>query len=146
MIHIGSWAASPFYWWDKSEAGKGLESFENPQLSLEPHTLRINRVSQDLFAEQQCRRRHREQTYGQGQGEEGEGEISVESSMDAYILTYVNSRWRCVEWLREIKWGLCNNLERWEGAEGRRQIQEGKDICTPMVNSYWWKAELKLIL
>ena len=28
-----------------------------------------------------------------GGGEEGEGEISGKSSMDSYILTYVNSQW-----------------------------------------------------
>ena len=34
------------------------------------------------------------------------------------------------------QWGLfCNNLEGWERAGGGREIQEGRDICTPMVNS-----------
>ena len=47
---------------------------------------------------------------------------------------------------QEIKWGLCNNLERWEWVEGGREIQEGKDLCTIMVNSYCYKAEIKLIL
>ena len=40
-------------------------------------------VLTNLFTEQQRRRRHREQTYGQGWGEEAEGEINGESSMDA---------------------------------------------------------------
>ena len=43
----------------------------------------------NLFAEQEWRRRHREETYGQGWGEEGEGEMNGESSMDAYTLSYV---------------------------------------------------------
>ena len=43
----------------------------------------------NLFAGQQWSRRHREQTYGQRQREEGEGEMSGESSMEAYTLTYV---------------------------------------------------------
>ena len=81
-----------------------------------------------------------------GRGEEGEGEISWESSMDSYILTYVNSQWGFAVWLKEIKWGLCNNLARWEWVEGGREIQEGKDLCTIMVNSYCYKAEIKLIL
>ena len=34
----------------------------------------------NLFAEQQWRHRHREQTYGQGGGEEGEGEMNGERS------------------------------------------------------------------
>ena len=44
----------------------------------------------NLFAELQWRCRHKEQTYGQGWGEEGEGVINGESSVDEYILTYVN--------------------------------------------------------
>ena len=43
----------------------------------------------NLFAGQQWRCRHREQTYGQRQREEGEGEMSGESSMEAYTLSYV---------------------------------------------------------
>ena len=46
-------------------------------------------VLKDLFAEQQWR--HREnRLMDKGGGEEGEGEINGESSMDAFILTYVN--------------------------------------------------------
>ena len=34
------------------------------------------------------------------------------------------------------QWDLfCNNLEGWEWARGGREIQEGRDICTLMVNS-----------
>ena len=32
---------------------------------------------------------------------------------------------------RELKPGLCNNLEGWDG-EG----QEGRDICIPMADSF----------
>ena len=36
---------------------------------------------------------------------------------------------------QELKLGFCNNLEGWEWAKGGREIQEGGDICTLMVNS-----------
>ena len=38
----------------------------------------------NLFAEQQWRHRHREQTYGQGRGEEGEDEMNGESSSPVF--------------------------------------------------------------
>ena len=46
-------------------------------------------VLMNLFARQQWRCRHREQTYGQRQREEGEGEMSGESSMEAYTPPHV---------------------------------------------------------
>ena len=53
----------------------------------------------NLFAGQQWRCGHREQTYGQGVGrEEGEAEMNGESSMKAYTLPYVkkDSQWKFV--------------------------------------------------
>ena len=44
-------------------------------------------------------------------------------------------------WLRELKPGLCNNLEGWGGEGGRREVQEGGDICKPMADSCWCMAE-----
>ena len=35
-----------------------------------------------------------------------------------------------------IKPGLCNKLERWDWMGGRREVQERRDICIPMANSY----------
>ena len=46
-------------------------------------------VLMNLFAGQQWRCRHREQTYGHGQREEGEGEMNEESSLEACTLPYV---------------------------------------------------------
>ena len=37
-------------------------------------------------------------------------------------------------WLRELKPGLCNNLEGWGGEGGRREVQEGGDIDIPMAD------------
>ena len=36
---------------------------------------------------------------------------------------------------KELKLGLCSNLEWWEWAEGGREVREGGNICTSMVNS-----------
>ena len=41
-----------------------------------------------LFAGQQWRHRHREQTYGYGGGEEGEGGMYGESSLETDITIY----------------------------------------------------------
>ena len=30
---------------------------------------------------------------------------------------------------------LCDNLERWDGEGGGREVQEGRDICMPMADS-----------
>ena len=44
-------------------------------------------VLKNLFAGQQRRNRHREQTYGHGESG-GEGEMYGESNMDTYITIY----------------------------------------------------------
>ena len=36
---------------------------------------------------------------------------------------------------QELKQGLCNNLERWDGEGDEREVQEGGDICTPTADS-----------
>ena len=38
-------------------------------------------------------------------------------------------------WLRELKQGLCVNLERWDGERDGREVQKGGDICIPMADS-----------
>ena len=43
----------------------------------------------NLFAGQQWRYRHREQTYGRISGKEGEGGIYGESNVETYTLPYV---------------------------------------------------------
>ena len=47
----------------------------------------------------------------------------------------INSQWEFAVWLRELKLGLCNNLEVWEWAGAGREIPEGGNICIPIVNS-----------
>ena len=66
-----------------------------------------------------------------GVGEEGEGDLYGESNMETYItICKIDSQWEFAIWLRELKQGLCDNLEGWDGEE----IQEGGDICTPMAD------------
>ena len=47
----------------------------------------------------------------------------------------MDSRWEFAVWLRELKPGLCDNLEEWT-VGGGRQVQEGVDICIPMADSW----------
>ena len=75
------------------------------------------------------------QTYGHGE-RGGEGEMYGESNMETYIaICKINSQWEFVVCLRELKQGLCINLEGWNMERDGREVQEGGDICTPMVDS-----------
>ena len=38
-------------------------------------------------------------------------------------------QWEFAVWLGELKPGLWNNLEGWDGVGGRREVQEGGDVC-----------------
>ena len=68
-------------------------------------------VQMNLFARQQLRNRHREQTYGPGK-RGGEGEMYGESKMETYITIYkIDSQWKFSVCLRELKQGLCIYLE-----------------------------------
>ena len=69
-------------------------------------------VLKNLFAGQQWRDRHREQTYGWGRG--GEGEMRGKSNTETYItICKTGSQWAFAVWLRKLKQGLCINLEGW---------------------------------
>ena len=50
----------------------------------------------------------------------------------------------CTVWLRELKRGLCNSLERWDGEEGGRDVQEGHMYT--MADLCWYLAETNTIL
>ena len=53
-----------------------------------------------------------------GGREEGEGEMYGENNMETYITKCkIDSQWGFAVWLRELKRGLCNNLEE-NGREG----------------------------
>ena len=68
-------------------------------------------VLKNLFAGQQWRNRPREQTYGHGE-RGGEGEMFGESNMETYItICKIDSQWEFAVYLRELRQGLCINLE-----------------------------------
>ena len=86
-------------------------------------------VPNNLFAGQQWRKRHREQTYGHGE-RGGEGEMYGESDMETYItICKIDSQWEFAVCLRKLKQRLCINLEGWDGSRDGREVQEGGDIC-----------------
>ena len=46
-----------------------------------------------------------------------------------------DSQWEFALWLRELKQGLCNNLEGWDEEADGSEFQEGGNICIPMADS-----------
>ena len=62
---------------------------------------------------------HREQTYGHKEAEEGEDGMHGASNMETYIaICKIESQWEFAVWFRELKLGLCDNLEGWDGEGG----------------------------
>ena len=59
-----------------------------------------------------------------------------ESNMETYITIYKRESQRefalC---LRELKQGLCVNLEGWRGEGDGREVQKRGDRCMPMADS-----------
>ena len=51
----------------------------------------------------------------------------------------IDSQWEFSVWLRELKPGLYNNLEEWDEMAGRREVQEGGNICIPMIHVDAWQ-------
>ena len=81
-------------------------------------------VLMNLFAGQQWRNRHREQTYGHGE-RGGEGEIYGENNMENYItICKIDHQWEFAVCLRKLKQGLCINLEGWDEEGYGREVQE----------------------
>ena len=65
-------------------------------------------VLKNLFAEQQWRKRHREQIYGHGK-RGGEGEMYGKSNMETYIIICkLDSQWEFAVWLRKLKQGFVS--------------------------------------
>ena len=92
-------------------------------------------VLKNVFAGQQWRNRHREQTYGHGE-RGGEGEMYGESNMETYItICKIDRQWEFAVCLRELKQGLCDNLEGWNGEGDGREIKEGRGMDALMAGS-----------
>ena len=67
-------------------------------------------------------------TRGGGTGG-GEGGMYGESNIETYIvICKIDSQWEFAVCLRELKPGLWNSLEGWDGEGGGREVQEGGDI------------------
>ena len=67
---------------------------------------------------------------------EGEDEMYGKVNIETYItICKIDNQWEFVVWLRKLKQGLCINLERWDGARDRREVQKGGDIRIPMADS-----------
>ena len=47
----------------------------------------------------------------------------------------IGSQWEFAVRLRELKQGLCINLEGWDEEGNWREVQEGGTICIPMADS-----------
>ena len=56
------------------------------------------------------------------------------SNMETYITIHkIDSQREFAVWLRKLKQGLCFNLEGWDVAGDRREVQKGGYICIPMM-------------
>ena len=58
------------------------------------------------------------------------------SNMETYItICKIDSQQEFAVCLRELKQGLCINLEGWDGERDRREVQKGGDIYMPKADS-----------
>ena len=82
------------------------------------HIYRIQKNgTEEFFAGQQWRNRHREQICGPGK-KEGEGEMYGQSNMETYTtICKIDSQQKFAVWLRKLKQRLCINLEGEMGRE-----------------------------
>ena len=79
-------------------------------------------------------------------GNEGEGGICGESNMETYIyICKIHSQWEFSVWLKELKLGIGNSLEEWDGEGGGRE-EEGGDMGKPMADLCWYLIETNTIL
>ena len=65
-----------------------------------------------------------------------EGEMYGKSNMETYItICKIYRQWELAVCFRELKQGLCINLEGWDWERDGREIQKGGDMCIPMADS-----------
>ena len=56
--------------------------------------------------------------------------------METYItICKIDSQWEFAVPLKELKQGLCDNLEGWDGEGEGREVREGGDMGVPMADS-----------
>ena len=56
------------------------------------------------------------------------------SNMETYMCK-IDSQWEFAVWLRNLKQGVCINLEWWDGQGDGREVQKGGDLCIPLAAS-----------
>ena len=66
--------------------------------------------------------------------------------METYTLSDVKQPVGISCMIRGTQTGLCNNLAGWEGVRGRREVQEGRDVCIPMADSCRCMVETNTVL
>ena len=59
------------------------------------------------------------------------GESNMQTDMSIYK---IDSQWEFAVCLRELKQGLCINLEGWDGEGEGREVLERGDIYQPMAD------------
>ena len=75
-------------------------------------------------------------------GEEGDGEMYGDSNMEIYNTIYkTEGQQEFAVWIRELKQGLCDHLEEWDGEGYGREVQEGGDMGVSMADSCWCMTE-----
>ena len=65
-----------------------------------------------------------------------EPEMYGESNVEIYItICKIDNQGEFAVYLRDLKQGLCTNLEGWDGEGDEREVQEGGDVCILMPDS-----------
>ena len=71
-----------------------------------------------------------------GKGKKGEGEMDGKSNMKTYnSMCKIDSQCEFALSPRELKEGLCNNLEGWDAEGDWSGVWEGGDLGEPMTDS-----------
>ena len=67
--------------------------------------------------------------------------------METYsTICKIDGQWEFALCLRKLKLGLCINLEGWDGEGAGGEVQEGGNMCIPMVDSCCGLTENNKIL
>ena len=91
-------------------------------------------VPKNLFAGQQWRNKHKQTYVHRERG--GEGKMYRESNVETYINIYkIDTQWEFAVCLRELKQGVCINLDIDGERDGREVLGGGVHICIPMIDS-----------
>ena len=92
-------------------------------------------VLKNLFTGQQCRNRHREQTYAHGQ-RGGEGEMYGKSNLATYITICKRQPTGICCMVQETQTGALYHPRAGDGEGDGREVQKGGDICIPMADYF----------